>query len=131
MGTNITLKHQKNNNSKNRESNSSNKFDYDVTVLDVIRDPEIILKKVEAADIFCDKCHFPFKWKFRDAYILGQCGCLTLLFYPPRKDRRSHLLNFKISKEYLTELQRITKNNSEKEFRQFVSDEHAKKSNHK
>jgi len=102
-----------------------NEFTYntDISALDLALDPELLVKKVEQAKIYCSKCHAPFKFSFTSKYIRGECGCITLLFYPKRKDRGfAHLMTFFISKSFL---EAVSKASGETEIRKFVRDENA------
>lgn len=109
-----------------------NEFEYctDISMLDILADPEVIVKRVEAATIWCSKCHTKLTIEFRKKYIRLKCGCLTILIYPPRADRQnSHLMAFWVSPQYVNELNKTIKNKGETEIRKFVDEKNAEITN--
>lgn len=116
-----------------QKNNQDNEFKYNtnISVLDILRDPEVIVKRVEESIIWCNKCHKKFTIELRKKYIRAKCGCLTILIYPPRSDRQnSHLMAFWVSPFFINELDRVRKNAGETEVKKFIDDMHAKATNH-
>lgn len=60
------------------------KFNYetDISPFDLIKDPEILVKKMERLSILCKNCKSPFTFRFRETYISQKCRCGMRIFYP-------------------------------------------------
>ena len=65
--------------------------DLGIRLVDVVRDPELIIKKIQImivkAKVICFNCHDFLNFRFTDTYYSFKCGCGMHIFYPPRSDR--------------------------------------------
>jgi len=65
--------------------------DLGIRMVDMVRDPELIIKKIQQkmveAKIICFNCHKFVDFKFTPTYYSFKCQCGYYIFYPPRSDR--------------------------------------------
>ena len=65
--------------------------DLGVRLVDIIRDPELIVKKIQQkvglAKVRCLVCHELLSFKFSQKYYSFRCKCRMNIFYPQRSDR--------------------------------------------
>lgn len=57
-------------------------YDTEIKIFDLIKNPELILEKLEGAVILCHNCSKPLTIRFRKNYITLKCACGVRIFYP-------------------------------------------------
>jgi len=75
------------------------KFDFDIRVIDIYKDPEIIVKKVSHSHILCKDCSSRYTIKITDEFITQQCHCGTRIIYP-KGDRPYYISKFISKAQY-------------------------------
>jgi len=78
------------------------KFSYetDIRAFELIKNPEVLLKKVEQAKIICLKCHQFLTFRFNEFYISIRCGCGARIFYPLDEKIKMYKTTFISKREY-------------------------------
>ncbi len=65
--------------------------DLGIRLIDMMRDPELIIKKIQQkiinSKVICFNCHKFMTFKFNATDYTIKCGCGVHIFYPPRSDR--------------------------------------------